>query len=280
LAPNSFARFHVDAVDIDNDKVKATYLEASEWFTNYLSASDAYLSFQIDFARKLAKRFEALNESREVFELLAKNYSKVAMHWLAYAQLESELGNYDTARTIYKRACNTVTDWPEQVFEQWLAFERDHGSIEQWFDANHRIVSKKREAFERSCKELAEKRAEREQKQQQRKPRKRPAQDDDAAAATTEAQPRKRQRTNDATKHDANTTATAPDNGSGGAVEEKPPAFTVHVGNLPYGCNDKELRTFFEGHVSGIKSVRLPLKENGKIKGFAFIDFDSEAAGA
>lgn len=52
----------------------------------------------------------------------------------------------------------------------------------------------------------------------------------------------------------------------------------VFVGNLSYGVDEKRLKEYF-GEVGTVVSVRIPTDESGKSRGFAFVEFDSEAEG-
>jgi RNA recognition motif-containing protein len=55
----------------------------------------------------------------------------------------------------------------------------------------------------------------------------------------------------------------------------------LYVGNLPYGCSERELRKMFSRH-GQVVSVRLiKNRSNGKSKGFGFVEMpDSDVPGA
>ena len=53
---------------------------------------------------------------------------------------------------------------------------------------------------------------------------------------------------------------------------------TIYVGNLSYEVEEEDLREVF-GEYGAVKKVSLPTdRETGKMRGFAFVDLDSEAA--
>lgn len=53
---------------------------------------------------------------------------------------------------------------------------------------------------------------------------------------------------------------------------------TIFVGNLSYEVEEEDLREVF-GEYGSVKKVSLPKdRETGKMRGFAFVDLDSEAA--
>jgi RNA recognition motif-containing protein len=54
---------------------------------------------------------------------------------------------------------------------------------------------------------------------------------------------------------------------------------TLFVSQLPSDCLEENLRELFSPY-EGFKTVRLGLKKDGSSKGFAYVDFDSEAQAA
>ena len=53
---------------------------------------------------------------------------------------------------------------------------------------------------------------------------------------------------------------------------------TIFVGNLSYEVVEEDLREVF-GEYGSLKKVSIPKdRETGKMRGFAFVDLDSEAA--
>eukprot|EP01017_Pseudomicrothorax_dubius_P037223 TRINITY_DN5429_c0_g1_i1.p1 TRINITY_DN5429_c0_g1~~TRINITY_DN5429_c0_g1_i1.p1 ORF type:complete len:341 (-),score=102.45 TRINITY_DN5429_c0_g1_i1:211-1233(-) len=60
--------------------------------------------------------------------------------------------------------------------------------------------------------------------------------------------------------------------GGGGSRENN--STTVFVGNLSYGISEDALQDFFED-CGSIKAVRLPKDNDGKLRGFAYVEFDS-----
>ena len=43
--------------------------------------------------------------------------------------------NYEEARKAFTKAAKTQLDWPEMLWEAWLAFEHSHGSVGEIQDA-------------------------------------------------------------------------------------------------------------------------------------------------
>jgi hypothetical protein len=40
-------------------------------------------------------------------------------------------GDYEEARKAFTKAAKSPLDWPEMLWESWLAFEHSHGSVEE-----------------------------------------------------------------------------------------------------------------------------------------------------
>lgn len=47
------------------------------------------------------------------------------------------LGSPKQVRQIFAKACNAAKqiDWPEKIFEAWLLFEREHGTVSEYKEA-------------------------------------------------------------------------------------------------------------------------------------------------
>jgi len=64
---------------------------------------------------------------------LIKLHGTEADAWQEYIHLlKAGPDHIEKCRNLFKRACNSVSDWPEKIFEHWLSFERELGSIEDW----------------------------------------------------------------------------------------------------------------------------------------------------
>ena len=61
-------------------------------------------------------------------------------------------------------------------------------------------------------------------------------------------------------------------------ADGKSSGFKVYVGNLAFTTSEKLLRAIF-GHCGTILKLKLPLwRDTGRLRGFAVIDLDTEAA--
>ncbi|KAG0375227.1 RNA-binding protein 4F [Mortierella sp. AD032] len=57
--------------------------------------------------------------------------------WLSRVAMEKRLGDPKLARRVFMQACNIAKqiDWPEKIFEAWLLFEREHGTVSEYKEA-------------------------------------------------------------------------------------------------------------------------------------------------
>ena len=98
-----------------------------------------------------------MENSREIFEALVK-YSHNFEYWNQYLTIERYisslpkitinsryLGSVSATRNLYKKAYQQVHDYPERIWEDWLQFERETGTFEQYDFANQKIQTRKRE---------------------------------------------------------------------------------------------------------------------------------------
>lgn len=46
---------------------------------------------------------------------------------------------YDDVRKVYRDVAMKNLDWPEAIWEAWIAFEQLHGSVEQLEDCMDRV---------------------------------------------------------------------------------------------------------------------------------------------
>lgn len=50
-------------------------------------------------------------------------------------ELARRQSDYEQARKAFSKAVKTQLDWPEMLWEAWLAFEHSHGSVVEIQDA-------------------------------------------------------------------------------------------------------------------------------------------------
>lgn len=56
--------------------------------------------------------------------------SGTASVWMEYVNIERQYGDTNHLRNLFQKALSACTDWPECIFEEWLMFEREFGTLE------------------------------------------------------------------------------------------------------------------------------------------------------
>ncbi|KAH8114308.1 hypothetical protein DFH11DRAFT_1593741 [Phellopilus nigrolimitatus] len=65
-----------------------------------------------------------------VWQTTAKHQRSSYLAWISYAETLIKQGKYDEARDVYKDVVSKNLDWPEAIFDAWVAFEHLYGSLE------------------------------------------------------------------------------------------------------------------------------------------------------
>ncbi|EGN98450.1 hypothetical protein SERLA73DRAFT_169409 [Serpula lacrymans var. lacrymans S7.3] len=65
-----------------------------------------------------------------VWQNTAKHYKSNYSAWIAYTDVLIKTDRYDLARATFQDICMKNIDWPEAIWEAWLAFEHLYGSVE------------------------------------------------------------------------------------------------------------------------------------------------------
>ncbi|KAF9203644.1 Squamous cell carcinoma antigen recognized by T-cells 3 [Haplosporangium sp. Z 27] len=80
-------------------------------------------------------------QARKLWNSIESKQRSMSDFWIARADMERKLNNIKGARQIFVRACNSAEslDWPEKVFDSWLLFERQYGTLSIYRDSLIRI---------------------------------------------------------------------------------------------------------------------------------------------
>ncbi|KAF9349034.1 Splicing factor [Mortierella sp. AD094] len=76
-------------------------------------------------------------QARKLWKSIESKQMSMSDFWIARADMEKKLDNTKGARQIFVRACSTAEtlDWPEKIFDSWLLFERERGTLSTYKDA-------------------------------------------------------------------------------------------------------------------------------------------------
>ncbi|KHJ79815.1 hypothetical protein OESDEN_20525 [Oesophagostomum dentatum] len=81
---------------------------------------------------KVAEVFEEGAKGRQIWDdILASGGGRFAEKWIEAVKLERQFGTIEGARKLLYKALNSVSDHPTVVFEYFIQFEREEGTLEQ-----------------------------------------------------------------------------------------------------------------------------------------------------
>ncbi|GMR47340.1 hypothetical protein PMAYCL1PPCAC_17535, partial [Pristionchus mayeri] len=101
----------------------------SEYFPRQWDPQGEYRRMQAFFHYNKMKN---ATKGRLIWEdILASGGGRLAERWIEAATLERIYGNVAHARTLFNKAVNSVADHPQQVFNAFVQFEREEGSMDQ-----------------------------------------------------------------------------------------------------------------------------------------------------
>ncbi|PIO76320.1 hypothetical protein TELCIR_01607 [Teladorsagia circumcincta] len=127
-------RRRADSTDMDFSKMAEVYEEGSrnlvEWFGKHdWDPQGVYRRNWAYFAYNKLKDFQKGHQIWE--DILASGGGRFADKWLEAVKLERQFGTVDGARKLLYKALNSVSDHPTVVFEYFIQFEREEGTLEQ-----------------------------------------------------------------------------------------------------------------------------------------------------
>ena len=94
-----------------------------------------------------ADRFQSMEEARGIWSKIIKGpCGDNAKFWIEYINLEKLFGDTKHLKKLFPRALESSKDWPEEIGEIWMQFEREEGSLESFEEAEIK-VNKRLEAI-------------------------------------------------------------------------------------------------------------------------------------
>ncbi|KAF8374685.1 sart-3, partial [Pristionchus pacificus] len=113
----------------------------SEYFSRQWDPQGEYRRMQAFFHYNKMKN---ATKGRLIWDdILASGGGRLADRWIEAATLERIYGNVAHARTLYNKAVNSVADHPQQVFNAFIQFEREEGTMEQLEKALAKVNSQR-----------------------------------------------------------------------------------------------------------------------------------------
>ncbi|KAF9137019.1 Splicing factor [Linnemannia schmuckeri] len=116
-------------------KIRAAFEHAGDVLQSV--GGDPFCKFEQFWIEIEAGPLENGENARALWTKIESKLKTSSESWLARVALEQRLGSPKQARQIFAKACNIAKqiDWPEKIFEAWLTFEREHGSVLEYKEA-------------------------------------------------------------------------------------------------------------------------------------------------
>ncbi|KAF9100385.1 RNA-binding protein 4F [Mortierella sp. GBA35] len=116
-------------------KVRAAFEHARDVLDSV--GGDPYCKLEQFWIEIEAGPLENAENARALWTKIEGKLKASSESWLARVALEKRLGDPKQARRIFVQACNAAKqiDWPEKIFEAWLLFEREHGTVSEYKEA-------------------------------------------------------------------------------------------------------------------------------------------------
>ncbi|THH01889.1 hypothetical protein EW145_g6837, partial [Phellinidium pouzarii] len=74
---------------------------------------------------------ESPDDASVVWETTAKHYKSSYLAWVLYTEALVKQEKHDEVRAVYKNIVSRNFDWPEAIFDAWVAFEHLYGNLNE-----------------------------------------------------------------------------------------------------------------------------------------------------
>ncbi|EYB84203.1 hypothetical protein Y032_0321g2416 [Ancylostoma ceylanicum] len=308
-------RRRADATDRDFKKMAEIFEEGAtslaEWFGTH--DWDQQAGYRRNWAYFAYTKLNDSKKGRQIWDdILASGGGRFADKWLEAVKLERQFGTTEGARKLLYKALNSVSDHPTLVYEYFIQFEREEGTLEQLDKALEKVNA---QAAHRASRTQSQKQKEEStppkahSKEKHGAPksgapnathRKRPAADAEEkppakkqVTANPETGPAPVQRTPSKdkdgfimpmlpVKKELSVQTVTPTSSTSNSTDQPAESsatsagdqkYTVFVSNLDFKTTPEEVKEVLEGVVE----VRLVYRGMSKLtKGYGFVDLNSE----
>ncbi|KAG0278386.1 RNA-binding protein 4F [Linnemannia exigua] len=116
-------------------KVRAAFEHARDVIDSV--GGDPYCKLELFWIEIEAGPLENRDNARSLWTKIEGKLKASSESWLSRVAMEKRLGDPKQARRVFMQACNIAKqiDWPEKIFEAWLLFEREHGTVSEYKEA-------------------------------------------------------------------------------------------------------------------------------------------------
>lgn len=280
------------------EELRATFNKSCEHLAQYFGLEgDPTCEILQYWARIEAHRVHDMVRARELWnDILSQGHSETASMWLEYITLERLCGEKKRIRPMFSKALSSVEDWPESIYQAWLNYERDEGSLETYEECEAKcrkrmnVISKQRELGSSRRTDTLNRKKKPESRNQDKNRGKRKLQDKDspvgkwanvaAAGGTHVVKPGNE---NKYLSEEPSRKKSKPNNDTGDSTDAHGATVvhdsskddrTVFVSNLAFTETEDVIRKIFS-KVGTITDFRLVKDFKGRSKGFCYVEFSS-----
>ncbi|VDL69747.1 unnamed protein product [Nippostrongylus brasiliensis] len=306
-------RRRADASDKDYKKMAELYEEGAQSLTEWFGKHDwdPQAQYRRNWAHFAYNKLNDAQKGRHIWDdILASGGGRFADKWIEAVRLERQFGTVEGARKLLYKALNSVSDHPTVVFEYFIQFEREEGTLEQLDKAlekvNAQAMLRASRQPQKASEETSKKKLHGKERHVDRASESQPGGRKRTNPSSDDAVPAKKQ-----THQESNTataekpvakdkdgfampmlpvkkllilkfqTATATPSAASSSDHPMPSVsssdknqkFTVFVSNLDFKTTPEQIKEVLDGVVE----IRLVHRGMSKLtKGYGFVDLDSE----
>ncbi|KAF7142436.1 hypothetical protein RHSIM_Rhsim05G0118000 [Rhododendron simsii] len=127
---------------LDYAVIRDTFQRASDYLSPHLKDMDGLLRIHSYWARLESSLGKDLVAARGVWESLLKISGSMLNAWKGYITMETEMGNINEARSLYRRCYSKrfPGTGSEDICHSWLRFEREFGTLEDFDRAIQKLT--------------------------------------------------------------------------------------------------------------------------------------------
>ncbi|KAJ3057547.1 Splicing factor [Rhizophlyctis rosea] len=255
------------------ESIRALYKESIVYLNTNFPPGDPYLRLERAWIRLESGTFKNPESAHQMYQEVARKSSECDF-FLEWANFERTHGGTLKVRSVYRQAAIKKLDWPERLFHAWLTFEKENGSISEFYEAVS-AVRTQQEVIERRRQKVAEvvevadngKNKRRSSLSGEQKQHKRPRGDNEAAESTGDEMQgieKEKKPNQNEKKGNLYEFRTVHDSNAGNMV---------YVTNLSPRVNEKHIRAVFSecGKISDV--LLKPNEESGELE--ALVEFQN-----
>eukprot|EP01113_Clastostelium_recurvatum_P010468 TRINITY_DN1520_c0_g1_i6.p1 TRINITY_DN1520_c0_g1~~TRINITY_DN1520_c0_g1_i6.p1 ORF type:complete len:448 (-),score=107.18 TRINITY_DN1520_c0_g1_i6:21-1364(-) len=186
----------------------------------------------------------------------------------------------ERTRSLFKKGAVSLQNEASRLWAEWLEFEREVGTLDQWEAARSTISARSEELLAKQAKEVQTLMDTAAERSAARKAKRAAGRDGNA---TTEQRGGERRGKRD--REEGNIEGGKRARGSALPPPLRAPVYTVAISNLPFTTEEVQLRQFLEENIPKhndggdvVSGIRLMKGKDGRPRGMAFVDLATEDA--